>query len=59
MTTTINVDINKGLDMTEEEKEAFVQIMDMNIDYGLCDFISEQELCLYQAILQEREENNK
>ena len=59
MTDVISIDTSKGLNMTEEEKEAFVQCMDMNYDYGLYDFITEEEHCLYQAIMKERREKIK
>ena len=52
---TITIDTSKGvLGMSEVEKDAFIDIMDLAYDYGMSDDVSDRDIALYKAILQER-----
>lgn len=42
--------------MTEEEKEAFIQCMEISIDYG--ENITEEDMKLYNLIIRERKNND-
>lgn len=54
----ISIDISKGLEMTEEEKDAFIEVINMEADYfPFSTAISDEEIALYKAILKERNEN--
>lgn len=52
------IDITRDIrDMSEEEKDAFVELYDLKIDYS--EVISEAENKLFNAIMKERRENVK
>lgn len=45
--------------MTPEEKEDHVQAVEFAIDYGQQEYISEEDMKLYEQIIDERKENKK
>ena len=59
MTTTIQIDTSKSVDeLTEEEKDAFMTLVNLAIDYGITDDFTNEEVDLYKAILAERGDRN-
>lgn len=60
MTTTIEIDTSKGiLGMSQVEKDAFIDIMDLAYDYGVVNDVTDEDIALYKAILQERHDKKR
>lgn len=60
MTTVIEIDTSKGiLGISEQEKEAFIELMDLAYDYGMSNDVSDEDIMLYQAILQDTRDKKK
>ena len=45
--------------MTENEKQAFVDGIELTLDYGMTEGLTQSDMDLYNAIIQERTEGEK